>query len=199
MPTKAPLPARSMAHSSVPQAYGYSSETFGLHAQYAGANGARLDCGTRAGGRPDRSYSRRPGRSGIHLFARRWSSGDFRTVLGVPMLREGVPIGVLALDAHGRAAVHRQADRAGHDLRRPGGDRDRECAAVRKRGSPHARTGEVAGGFADRAGPPGPDGEARLAWSAHRRHRARDQEPAQFRQQFLGRLGRTHRRIAGGA
>ena len=30
------------------------------------------------------------------------------------------------------AAVHRQADRAGHDLRRPSGDRDRERAAVRR-------------------------------------------------------------------
>ncbi len=38
------------------------------------------------------------------------------------------------------ATVYRQADRAGYHLRRPGGDRDRERAAVRKRGSPHART-----------------------------------------------------------
>ena len=29
-------------------------------------------------------------------------------------------------------AVHRQADRAGHNLRRPGGDRDRERPAVRR-------------------------------------------------------------------
>ena len=57
----------------------------------------------------------------------------------------------------------------------------------------------LAEGFADRTGPPCPDGEARLTWPADRRYRTRDQEPAQFRQQFLGRLGRTHRRIAGGA
>ena len=52
--------------------------------------------------------------------------------LGVPMLREGVPIGVFSFDARDGAAVHREADRAGHHLRRPGGDRDRERAAVRR-------------------------------------------------------------------
>ena len=57
----------------------------------------------------------------------------------------------------------------------------------------------LAGGFANRAGPPGADGKARLARPTDRWYCARDQEPAQFRQQFLGRLGRTHRRIAGGA
>ena len=33
--------------------------------------------------------------------------------------------------AHGGYAVHGKADRTGHDLRRPGGDRDRERAAIR--------------------------------------------------------------------
>ena len=112
------------------------------------------------------------------------------------MLREGEADRRAGPDASGRPAVHRQADRAGIDLRRPGGDRDRERAPVRKRGGAHARIGEVAGGLADRAGSPGPDREARLARPADRRHRARDQEPAQFRQQFLGALGRTDRRIA---
>ncbi len=51
-------------------------------------------------------------------------------------------------------------------------------------------------GSADRAGSPGADAEARLARPAHRRHRPRDQEPAQFRQQFLRALGRADRRAA---
>ena len=86
------------------------------------------------------------------------------------------------LDALGSAAIHRQADRTSHDLCRPSGDRDRECSPVRKRGGPHARTGCIAGRLAHHTGPPGADAEARLAWSTDRRHRARDQEPAQFRQ-----------------
>ena len=54
-----------------------------------------------------------------------------RTVVVVPMVKEGRLIGALILPP-GSAAVHRQADRAGHDLRRPSGDRDRERAAVQR-------------------------------------------------------------------
>ena len=59
-----------------------------------------------------------------------------------------------------------------------------------------ARTEQVAGGIAHRARSPGADGKTRLARPVDRRHRPRDQEPTQFRQQFLVRLGRTDRRIA---
>ena len=50
---------------------------------------------------------------------------------------------------------------------------------------------KLAGGPAHHAGPSGPDTEACLTWSIDRRHRARDQEPAQFRQQFLWSFCRT--------
>ena len=69
------------------------------------------------------------------------SLGDFRTLLGVPLLREGCANRRDRLDALDRATVHRQADRAGHDIRRPGRDRDRERAPVRE---VEARTRELA-------------------------------------------------------
>src|SRR5262249_14271066 len=49
------------------------------------------------------------------------------------------------LDALNGAAVHRQTNRAGDYLRRPGGDRDRERAAVRRSSGAHGRIVRIAG------------------------------------------------------
>ena len=51
---------------------------------------------------------------------------EVRTILAVPMLREASVIGVFMIRTDRGTALHRQADRAGEDLRRPGGHRDRE-------------------------------------------------------------------------
>ena len=56
----------------------------------------------------------------------------YRAVLCVPMLRDGEASARCRSCRRGRPAVSRQADRAAADLRRPGGDRDRERAAVQR-------------------------------------------------------------------
>ena len=67
--------------------------------------------------------------------------GVYRTVLCVPLLRQGVPIGVIALTR----SVHREADQVGRDLRRSGGDRDRKHPSVRGGAAAHPRTDRVVG------------------------------------------------------
>ena len=106
--------------------------------------------------RQDRPYPGLPGRSRV----RRW-----RELAG----RRPVPHRCSAFrccgkdahrrhrsDAHERQAVHRQADRAGQDLRRPSRHRHRERAAVRRAAGAHARAHRGArAADRDRRYPPG--------------------------------------------
>ena len=55
-----------------------------------------------------------------------------KSVVFAPMLWEGRGIGVITVGASVRPAVFRQGDRAPQDVRRPGGDRDPERAAVQR-------------------------------------------------------------------
>ncbi len=62
-------------------------------------------------------------------------SAEFRTILTVPMLKDDEVIGLIAIYRQEVASVHRQADRAVDELRRPGGDRHREHAAAQRTAS----------------------------------------------------------------
>ena len=87
------------------------------------------------------------------------------------------------------AAVHRQADRAGHDLRRPGGHRHRERAAVRRGAGAHRRSERVAGAAdRDRRGAQGHQpldrsicSRCSTRWSRSRRGCARPTSALMFR------------------
>ena len=67
-----------------------------------------------------------------------------RSMLGVPLLRDGRPVGLHLLYRTSLAPFTRQADRADRDLRRPGRDRHREHAAVRGGAGAHGRADRVA-------------------------------------------------------
>ena len=75
---------------------------------------------------------------GIHLSEGQKIAG-YRTMLGIPLLREETLIGIFVIHPHARRAIYGQGDRAGHQLRRSGGDRDRECSTVRGVARPPGR------------------------------------------------------------
>ena len=160
--------------------------------------------GTRRARPPDGSW---PGHGGWRGRADRGSSvgrsgripGGART-----WRKAGLPLGAGGASAAGRCAdrrhfleatrsglVHAEPGRAAQELRRPGGDRHRERAPVH-------RAARFAGATEGGPGQPDPGREDGLARPAHRRHRARDQEPAELRQQLRGPVERAARRAEAG-
>ena len=113
----------------------------------------------------------------------------------VPLMRDGAVEGVLLLGKAGARAVQPDARSSWSQTFADQAVIAIENVRLFERGAgAHQGTVALARRSAHRAGPPGADREARLARPAHRRHRARDQEPAQLRQQFLGAVGGTDRR-----
>ena len=62
---------------------------------------------------------------------------DFHSIVGVPLLREGTPIGAIAIGRQAAGWLHRQPGRAAANLRRTGGDRDHQRRNFRALREPH--------------------------------------------------------------
>jgi hypothetical protein len=57
---------------------------------------------------------------GEYAGAKRFVAAGLRTVLATPLLRKGVPIGVILIRPRGGSSIYRQSDRALENIRRPG-------------------------------------------------------------------------------
>ena len=100
-------------------------------------------------------------------------AGDFRTCLAIPMLRNGAPIGVLVMFRTEVRPFNQQADRPRADLRRPGGDRDRERTPVRRGAGAHPRPhGSAGAADGDKRGAVGDQPVADRSAAGVRRHRS---------------------------
>ena len=96
-------------------------------------------------GRPSRSFTLPTCRWGEPPPPQSSSSAGARTFLDVPMLKDDELVGDHRHLPPGGPALHRQADRAGQELRRPGRHRHREHAAAQRAAPAHRRSDRGAG------------------------------------------------------
>ena len=71
------------------------------------------------------------------------SATGIRAAVSVPLSREGEIVGILTVIPHKAAGFQPEADRVARNLRRPGGDRDRERAPVRRGAGAHRELSEA--------------------------------------------------------
>ena len=74
-------------------------------------------------------------------FARQMQAADFHSIVGVPLLREGTPIGAIALGRQACGRLHRQPGRAAANLRRAGGDRHQQRRNISRVAGAHRGAG----------------------------------------------------------